>query len=357
MVDTDSWAVWAAEGPVAVDADSWTLVLWLAQDRGLRWHATSSDGGKAIRAACQVVDPQGQHGRDVWHVLHTCAQVQGRLDRQLAQLQQRTATVERQAARVAAGLPPKGRQPKTDVAAHLAEVRQAQWTAEALHFLTQELHRLLEVVVLDRHGLMDAARRQAEVDTLLGLLADLRTSALPQARGELQRLHQQLTTAMAGLLAFVAPLERVQQEIANRLDAAQQTLVAWAWQRRAILGPQREQLLMGLPVAWRGAARVLMVAWEGAVRASSAVENWHSILRPHLAVHRTLSAGRLALLAVWHNHRVFPRGAHAGFSPLQLSGMADAPTDWLAALGYPPAAGGEPSTAGTGMPSRHALAA
>src|SRR5262245_56045815 len=43
VVDTLSWAVWAAEGPLRVDCESWTLVLWLAQERGLRWHATSSD--------------------------------------------------------------------------------------------------------------------------------------------------------------------------------------------------------------------------------------------------------------------------------------------------------------------------
>ena len=73
------------------------------------------------------------------------------------------------------------------------------------------------------------------------------------------------------------------------------------------------------------------------MRASSAVETWHSVLRPHLAVHRTLSPGLLALLAVWHNHRVFPRGVHQGQSPLHLSGLIDAPTDWLVALGYPPA--------------------
>jgi hypothetical protein len=64
------------------------------------------------------------------------------------------------------------------------------------------------------------------------------------------------------------------------------------------------------------------------------VENWHSIVRPHLAVQRKLSTGRLALLAVWHNHRVFAEGVHAGQSPLHLSGMTEAPTDWLEALGY-----------------------
>ncbi|MBX0331467.1 hypothetical protein K2Z83_27830, partial [Oscillochloris sp. ZM17-4] len=92
-------------------------------------------------------------------------------------------------------------------------------------------------------------------------------------------------------------------------------------------------------------------------RASSAVENWHSILRPHLAVHRTLSAGLLALLAVWHNHRVFTRGVHQGRSPLQLSGMADAPTDWLVALGYGPAASAAPALSPEPPPAVLALVA
>ncbi|MBI2939596.1 MAG: hypothetical protein HYY04_04090 [Chloroflexi bacterium] len=114
-------------------------------------------------------------------------------------------------------------------------------------------------------------------------------------------------------------------------------LVAWAWQRRVILGPTVDDLLAQLPAGWRSAAQAVMAAWEGTIGASSAIENWHSILRPHLAVHRTLSPGLLALLAVWHNHRVFRRGVHAGQSPLHLSGLTDPPTDRLVGLGYPPA--------------------
>jgi hypothetical protein len=64
------------------------------------------------------------------------------------------------------------------------------------------------------------------------------------------------------------------------------------------------------------------------------VENWHSILRPFIAVHRHLSADMLAILAVWHNHRVAPRGLHQGQSPLMRAGLAKEPTDWLVALGY-----------------------
>ena len=70
--------------------------------------------------------------------------------------------------------------------------------------------------------------------------------------------------------------------------------------------------------------------------------NWHSILRPHLAVHRSLTASLLALLVVWHNHRVAPRGLHQGHSPIMRAGLAKEPTDWLLALGYPASAAIQP---------------
>jgi hypothetical protein len=95
VVDLDSWAVWAAEGPLPVDADTWTLVLWEAQARGLRWHATVSDGAPAMQQACTVVDPDGQHGRDVWHLLQSCSQIQGRVDRVVASLEAQAATAQR----------------------------------------------------------------------------------------------------------------------------------------------------------------------------------------------------------------------------------------------------------------------
>ena len=111
-------------------------------------------------------------------------------------------------------------------------------------------------------------------------------------------------------------------------------LIAWAWQRRKILGEKPQQLLSLMDPAWRASASRLLETWNQVVRASSVVENWHSIVRPHLAVHRSLSAGMLALLAVWHNHRVAPRGLHRGLSPLQRSGLPQPTVDWLEVLGY-----------------------
>ncbi len=144
----------------------------------------------------------------------------------------------------------------------------------------------------------------------------------------------------------------VHQQWGPRLGPGGLDLLAWAWQRRAILGPSTDDLLAGLPADWRPAARMLLHAWATTVRASSPIETWHSVLRPGtrvrvLAVHRTLSPGLLALLAVAYNHRIAERGVHAGTSPLQRSGCSDVPSDWLTVLGYPTA---KPSTTSDDTP-------
>jgi hypothetical protein len=338
VVDAASYAVWVAAGPLAVDAETWTLVLWEAQARGLRWEATSTDGGAALSAALRVVDPAGQHGRDPWHVLHVGSQALGRLDRWVTELDSQTAVVERQAARVAAGQRPRGHHPRTNLAAHAAVVVQARGVADGLRYLLEVLHALTEVVVVSRAGrLLDETARRDEIAALLDLLHELAAAAPAKQRREIDHAARHVQGALEGLVAFVPGVERVQREATVVLGPAGVALVAWAWQRRAILGPTTEALVTGFPPTWGPAVRLLLTAWGRALRASSAAENWHSILRPHLAAHRTLSPGLLALLAVRHNHRVFTRGLHAGFSPLQLSGLPDAPTDWLVALGYPPA--------------------
>ncbi|MCA1598481.1 MAG: hypothetical protein LC769_05580 [Chloroflexi bacterium] len=312
IVDVESGAVWAAEGPVPVDGETWTLVLWLAQERGLRVRHAVSDGGAAMAQGLRTAAPHVPLQRDVWHVLHQCGQVQRRLDRPQADVEERTATVARQAARVAAGQRPQGQHPVTDVAAH-------------------------------------GAARHDEATTLLTLLAQARDAAPGASRHDLTHLHTARERALPGLLVFAAPLDGVQQETRARLGRDALSTLTWAWQRRAALGPTQDALLALLPPAWRRVAAALYTPWEATVRASSAVENWHSVLRPHLAVHRTLPSGLLALLTVWHNHQVSPRGLHHGQSPLQRSGLPAAPTDWLVALGYPPATDDHPLTTAPGV--------
>jgi len=340
IVDVHSGQILASVPPVAVDGESWTLLLWFLQDQGLEWYTTVSDGGKAIADAVQESYWDHAHQRDVWHVLHECQKVQGRLDRFVEQLENQTKTVEAQAARIAAGKKPRGKNPKTDPVAHMQQVSQAEYVARSLSYLTSELQRLLEVVVLSstpEPSLLLHDKRQEELETLCDLLREL-CQVTPEAwRKELEGLLRHVQLALPALLVFSQHLDHVQKSAIAQLGEQACHLIGWAWQRRTILEPKIDKLVASFPPDWQPCADSLLHAWEAAVRASSCVENWHSILRPFLAVHRCLSAPMLALLALWHNHRVAPRGLHKGQSPLQRSGLKIAQaTDWLASLGYPP---------------------
>ena len=334
VIDVHSYALWVPTGQVPIDAETWTLVLWQAQEQGLRWREFVSDGGAAIHAACQAVAPTTPHQRDVWHVLHRCAQTQARLDRYVAALQTQAARAAQYAAQRAAGARPRGRVPQVP-----PQLAAAQQTAAAFRYLTGDVQDLLGVVVLRRGQLLDVRGRRAEWQAAHALLGEVVAQAPLAVHAELRAVLTYLIDAVPAALVFTAALEPIQAAAVAQFGASAVGLIGWAWQRQALLAAPGADWVADLPPAWQPGARVLVAAWAEVTRASSAVENWHSLLRPHLAVHRELSAGLLALLGVWHNHRVFARGVHAGQSPLELSGLA-APTDWLVALGYPAAPAG-----------------
>jgi hypothetical protein len=334
VIDVHSGQVWATVPPVEVDGESWTLVLWYLREQGISSLSTVSDGGRAIQEAVSQVHGEENHQRDVWHLFHVAAQVQGRLDRAVQAEQDRLLVVERQAEREAAGKRARGRHPKRTLPEQQALIAQMGYVADSVRYLCQELHTLLEVVVLRSSRVLSSEQRQSEVEALLDLLDELVPSATPALQRHIQMLSKQIRLALPQTLLFARQLDTMQEQASHVLGPEALALVAWAWLRRAVLGPTNKHLLQDLDPAWRASASSLLAAWDQAVRASSAVENWHSIVRPHLAVHRTLSAAMLSLLAVWHNHRIAPRGLHEGLSPLQRTGSTLSDHHWLTALGY-----------------------
>jgi hypothetical protein len=334
VIDVHSGQVWATVPPVEVDGDSWTLVLWYVQEQGIIRSGTVSDGGRAMQEALRQVHGEEHHQRDVWHLFHVAAQVQGRLDRAVKAEQDRVPVIQRQAEREANGQRARGRPPKAQVPEQKALLAQLSYVADGVRYLCQQLHTLLEVVVPCSDRLLSSTQRQSEIEALLDLLDELVPSATPALQKHIQMLSKQIRLALPQTLLFARRLDRMQEQASHILGPEAVALLAWAWLRRAVLGPTSKHLLQDLDPAWRASASDLLAAWDHAVRASSAVENWHSIVRPHLAVHRTLSAGMLALLAVWHNHRIAPRGLHEGLSPLQRTGSTLSDHHWLAALGY-----------------------
>jgi hypothetical protein len=339
IVDVHTGLVLASVPPVAVDGESWTILLWLMQEQGLEWQTIVCDGGRAIQDGVQKVSPDQVYQRDVWHVLDECRKVQRRLDRMVEELQQQAKTVKRQAARVAAGKKPRGVNPKTDVQAHERMTSQAEYVANSLRYLSSELKLLLSVVVrafTPERSLLFSHQRREQLDALLDLLAELYEVAPAAMHNEVKGIFRHLELALPHLLGFVEGLDAVQEKAIQEIGPAAVHLIAWAWLHRAILGQRSQLPVADFPQEWHESVCALLCAWDQAVRASSCVENWHSVLRPFLAVHHSLSAGMLALLAVWHNHRVAVRGLHEGLSPLQRSGIQIQATEWLVTLGYPP---------------------
>jgi hypothetical protein len=288
----------------------------------------------ALQAAYRSLTPDGLFQRDLWHEQHRGVRVQAILERAYRQVRDKSAAVERQAQRIAKGEKPRGRNPSSDPQAHALLVQQARLLADNLDFLRSQLRRLWAVVVEGEGQLLTREVREAEIEAALELLLELAEQAPSNQATEIKQLHKSWSDVKAEMLTFVPQIEQVQRDLVSQLGPDKQAVLGWAWLRRKQLGYLSSEIVASVPEEWRAAARVLVQAWDQAIRVSTAVERWHSILRPHLTVHRTLSVGRLALLAVWHNHRVFTRGVNTGKNPLQLSGVADAPSDWLVALGY-----------------------
>jgi hypothetical protein len=335
-VDARDGVVWATAGPVPADAESWTVLLWEVQDRGGWWPLTLHDGGHAAAAAARLVDPAAGCARDLWHVLARWGQTQHRLDVRVTEAQAKLAIRARYAATVAAGGAWMGHPPRTTVATQARVVAQEQTWAQAMRILGQEVRAALAVVVRVGERVLDPVGRRQELETALTLLADLAATMPPPLRTDLERLHAHTTHALTGLLVAAERLAPSETALAEVAGAAGVGLVAWAWQRQTALGLDDDGIVAGVPPAWQDAARGVVAAWSTAVRTTSLAESWHALLRAHVAVHRGLTPEVLAVLAVWHNHRVVPRGTHAGRSPLQRSGLVDVPTDWLTVLGYPP---------------------
>ena len=205
IVDAHSSFVWASVPPVAVDGESWTLVLWYLPEQAVVWQTAATDGGQAMQDGLSAIKAASKQQRDVWHLSHLGSQVQGRVERTLKKLQEQLPSVQRQAQRIAEGKKARGANPRTDMQAHLALLKQVEYLACGLSSLRSEMRRLLDVVVLGEtstQGILDSPSRQSELETVVHLLVELEHEAPTDLADEIRSLHKQLRLALPNLLLF-----------------------------------------------------------------------------------------------------------------------------------------------------------
>lgn len=164
------------------------------------------------------------------------------------------------------------------------------------------------------HRIVSVVETKATIETALELLKEFNHSDITAFADDLQEKIPEL----------IAPLEWLQQQLApvfEGLDADTQAFIIWAWQHRQDLNLDTD-----FPAALQPIVRAVWDVLGLFHRSSSLAESLHSWLRPYLQIHRGMSKWLLPLLQLYWNHHRFERGKRAGSSPLELAGMADAPS-------------------------------
>jgi len=317
VVDGRSFLVVNLTPAESRDSTTWGVTYLELLQRGIRFQDLASDGGKGLLAGVREAQLAIPLRPDLFHLLREAGRLTQRLEK-VAYKAIATAERARRAALEAQGLVRRrGRPLKVQTPLPQAELQEAQAiaTVDAWNWLLGEIRQALEPIT-PAGRLVSVAEAQATLETAIGLLKELGHPQIAAFADDLEEKLPQL----------LAPLEWLEQQlrpVLQDLDDETQVFILWAWQHREELNLD---VAADIPQELQAIVRV---AWDilGLFhRSSSLAESLHSWLRPYLQIHRGMCRWLLPLLQLFWNHHTFERGKRAGHSPLELAGVADAPS-------------------------------
>jgi hypothetical protein len=317
LVDGRSFLVLNLTPADARDGTTWGVTYLNLVERGIRFHDLASDGGTGLRAGVREAGLAIPLRPDLFHLLHEAHHVTRRLEG-AAYKALESAERARQADLEARGLVRRrGPRLKVKVPLPQAEHEEAaalarldQWT-----WLLREVRQTLEPIT-PAHQLVSVAKTQATIETAVTLLKELAHPDITAFADDLQ----------AKLPELLAPLEGLEQQLTpvlKGLAADTQGFIFWAWQHRQALNLNIDT---DIPESLRSVVRTVWDTLGLFHRSSSLAESLHSWLRPYLQIHRGMPKWLLPLLQLFWNHHRFERGKRAGSRPLELAGVAGAPS-------------------------------
>jgi hypothetical protein len=330
VVDRASGAILALAPAPSRDETAWGCTLLDLTGRGVVVGSVTADGADGLRAGLRAAGlpaPWPDH----WHALRELGRIAQWLERE-AYRRLEAADRSQRAAAAAAYRQQHQRRPRPGrplkAAADPASVQAAILAAEAAVRRADGAALLLPIVC---EGLRPLDGATGRVRRPAAVRADLTAAAalLRELGGRAADAATLLERRADGLVAALTALDATLAGPRAMVGEAGVAFLAWAWQHRAALS------LRDAADAWPQDPTVARWVWAALTqtgRTSSMAENLNSVLACHRAAHRGLPAPVLAVLTVYRNHRVFPRGARAGHSPLDLLGQPS--PHWLDALGY-----------------------
>lgn len=330
-------------------ADTWGIVLLMAQNQGATLSGLVEDMARMYPKSLEEAELDLDVQKDVWHIERDGSQVRKDLERIALTATKQVLNLEKRLL--------KRWDDDLFQAAYIPAVTKEEQLYQQLVAFTEAYGHLCDALeVVDwRSGEI----RDREIngwlleETLLALEAI--DSPRVQSWTQTLRRHQaQMLTYLDWLAAALVPYRA---ELAQHLDSPAQQMhfmrrVARCWRlKQALLNNQSRfkkvarsaqmemEATIADSVAWQQMAQKLMAILDGAHRASSLVECINGLLKQFLLNRRwcpsEVSLQRyLNLFTLWHNMRVYERGKRQGKSPYQWAGIDPGCHDWLHLLGY-----------------------
>lgn len=346
-IDLDTGFLFALERcPTRNGAEWYELLAGLRDERGLRPGVVVKDAGQAMARAVDACFPEAEQRDDLFHAVYLLGQVGHHLERRAYSAIAQVEDLGRRLRRARTG--DERRRLSSELSEAQTHAEHAIDRFDRFDVLAQDVRRTLALA--DRGS--GRLRTSTEV---VGRLTAL-SSAIEAVGGHRARkIAGYLRNRAPGLARYLDALAKALGRVAEGAggtDVVESVIRAWqasvevhkggpSWDRKARHEELEAAVAELLARTGRDTGRLRNAL--GAVlpilahrhRASSAIENFNSVLRPYLVVQKNAQQGFLDLFRFYWNLREREWGPHKGTSAYEML-TGKRVDDWLALLGYPP---------------------
>jgi hypothetical protein len=313
VVDGRSFLVLNLAAAESRDATNWGLTFLDLEAQGVVFQDLAADGARGIRAGLREAELTIPLRPDLFHLLRDGKKLQNRLEKAAYKAIRTAEKVLRAEQEAKQPAKRQGRPLKVELTAEEAIQQEAQVIASYDNFcwLLAEVRQALEPIS-EFHRLQVPYQSQQTLETAIELIQTLPGKSITI-------FAQQLQDHLDELLAPLHWLHETLTPWCQNLPADLEAWILACWRH----GLQQLEII---PAQWQRNAAAFWEALALFHRSSSLAESLHSWLRPYLAIHRGMPNWLFPLLRLFWNHHIFSRGKRAGYSPLQLAGVQDAPS-------------------------------
>jgi len=332
-------------------AETWGIVLMMAQDQGATLGGLVEDMATMYPASQKEAELDVDVQKDVWHIERDGGKVRTSLENAAFKAIQQVADLERK-------LLKKWDDDLFDNH-YIQAVAQEEKAIEQYDAFCDAFTHLcdaLEVVDIRSGEIRDKDTNEWLFKETLNLLESINhpkvTSWFKTLRNHQKQLLQYLEWLATSLNPYKDELAKTLRDPQGRTQFIRLVARIWRLRQAVINGSPHlktslhdsEQFLKDAieqyPILKQMATQLYQIL-DAACRSSSMIENINGLLKRFLRARRSFNSTQtlqlyLNLFTLWHNMRVYQRGKRKGLSPYQHAGINTESQDWLTMLGYPP---------------------